>query len=88
MALRRRLDRVAARRATIGLPHVPFRVCEGRSAMRFLLGLLLGIALGVAVGLVLAPQPGSETRKALREQLQKSGEGGEEDDASSDGETG
>ncbi|HET8944525.1 MAG TPA: YtxH domain-containing protein [Dehalococcoidia bacterium] len=42
--------------------------------MRFLLGLLLGIALGVAVGLVLAPQPGSETRKALREQLQKSGE--------------
>ena len=34
--------------------------------MRFLLGLLLGIALGVAVGLVLAPQPGSETRKALR----------------------
>ncbi len=39
--------------------------------MRFLLGLLLGIALGVAVGLVLAPQPGSETRKALREQLQK-----------------
>lgn len=39
--------------------------------MRFLLGLFLGIALGVAVGLVLAPQPGSETRKALREQLQK-----------------
>jgi len=46
--------------------------------MRFLLGLLLGIALGVAVGLVLAPQPGSETRKALREQLQKSGDEDEE----------
>jgi len=39
--------------------------------MRFILGLFLGIALGVAVGLILAPQPGSETRKALREQLQK-----------------
>lgn len=42
--------------------------------MRFVLGLLLGIALGVAAGLILAPQPGSETRKALREQLQKSRE--------------
>jgi len=49
--------------------------------MRFLLGLLLGIALGVAVGLVLAPQPGSETRKALREQLQKSD--GEEEEVDS-----
>jgi gas vesicle protein len=49
--------------------------------MRFLLGLLLGIALGVAVGLVLAPQPGSETRKALREQLKKSGEEEEEVDS-------
>jgi gas vesicle protein len=37
--------------------------------------------LGVAVGLVLAPQPGSETRKALREQLgqQKAAEDAEEE---------
>lgn len=58
--------------------------------MRFLLGLLLGIALGVAVGLVLAPQPGSETRKALREQLQKAsaGEEGEEEPPPSEPEPG
>ena len=49
--------------------------------MRFILGLLLGAALGVAVGLVLAPQPGSETRKALREQLQKSTDEAEEPEA-------
>jgi gas vesicle protein len=56
-----------------------------RSAMRFLLGLLLGAALGVAVGLVLAPQPGSETRKALREQLQRSPGEGEEDEPEAEG---
>lgn len=56
--------------------------------MRFLLGLLLGVALGVAVGLVLAPQPGSETRKALREQLQKSGDDSDESSPVGDGEAG
>ncbi len=54
--------------------------------MRFLLGLLLGIALGVAVGLVLAPQPGSETRKALREQLQKSNDDSDETEVGTGGE--
>lgn len=39
--------------------------------MRFLLGILLGIALGIAVGLIVAPQPGSETRRALQERMQK-----------------
>ena len=34
--------------------------------MRFVLGLLLGVSLGISVGLIVAPQPGSETRKALR----------------------
>jgi gas vesicle protein len=54
--------------------------------MRFLLGLLLGAALGVAVGLVLAPQPGSETRKALREQLQRNpAEDEEEEQAEAEG---
>jgi gas vesicle protein len=39
--------------------------------MRFLLGILLGIALGIAVGLIVAPQSGSETRRALQERMQK-----------------
>ena len=39
--------------------------------MRFLLGILLGIALGIAIGLIVAPQPGSETRRALQERMQK-----------------
>jgi gas vesicle protein len=39
--------------------------------MRFLLGLLLGVALGVSVGLIVAPQPGSETRKALQERMRR-----------------
>lgn len=39
--------------------------------MRFLLGLILGIALGVSLGLLVAPQPGSETRRVLRERVQR-----------------
>ena len=35
--------------------------------MRFLIGVVLGIALGAAVGLLVAPQPGSETRRVIRE---------------------
>jgi len=46
--------------------------------MRFLLGLILGIALGVSLGLLVAPQPGSETRRALRERVQQRGEEEEE----------
>ena len=46
--------------------------------MRFLLGLILGIALGVSVGLLVAPQPGIETRRVLRERVQRSGEEEEE----------
>lgn len=42
--------------------------------MRFILGLVLGIALGVSLGLLVAPQPGSETRRALRERVQRRGE--------------
>ena len=47
--------------------------------MRFLLGLILGAALGVSLGLLAAPQPGSETRKALRERVQRHGEEEEEE---------
>ena len=47
--------------------------------MRFLLGLLLGIALGVSVGLLVAPQPGSETRRVLRQRVRPRGEEAEED---------
>ena len=39
--------------------------------MRFLLGLILGVALGVSLGLLVATQPGSETRRALRERVQR-----------------
>lgn len=46
--------------------------------MRFLLGLILGIALGVSLGLLVAPQPGSETRRALRDRVQRRGEDDEE----------
>ena len=42
--------------------------------MRFLIGLLVGIAMGAAVGLLVAPQPGSETRRALRERVRRAGE--------------
>jgi gas vesicle protein len=47
--------------------------------MRFLLGIVLGIALGAAVGLLVAPQPGSETRRVLRERVRGSGEELDED---------
>ena len=48
--------------------------------MRFVLGLLMGVALGISVGLIVAPQPGSETRKALQERMQKAARpSGEED---------
>jgi len=46
--------------------------------MRFLIGLLLGIAMGAAVGLLVAPQPGSETRRALRESVRRGSEGMDE----------
>jgi gas vesicle protein len=39
--------------------------------MRFLLGVTIGVALGAALGLLVAPQPGSETRKALRDRVRK-----------------
>jgi gas vesicle protein len=39
--------------------------------MRFILGLLLGVGLGVSLGLLVAPQPGSETRRALRDRMQQ-----------------
>ena len=39
--------------------------------MRFLLGLILGVALGISLGLLVATQPGSETRRALRERVQR-----------------
>jgi gas vesicle protein len=42
--------------------------------MRFILGLLLGIVLGVSVGLLVAPQPGSETRRVLRDRVRRQGE--------------
>jgi gas vesicle protein len=39
--------------------------------MRFLLGVAIGIGLGAAVGLLVAPQPGSETRRVIRERINK-----------------
>jgi gas vesicle protein len=39
--------------------------------MRFILGLILGVALGVSLGLLVATQPGTETRRALRERVQR-----------------
>jgi gas vesicle protein len=44
--------------------------------MRFLIGVILGIALGAAVGLLVAPQPGSETRRVIRERVRRSAEEG------------
>jgi gas vesicle protein len=43
--------------------------------MRFLIGVALGIGLGAAVGLLVAPQPGSETRRVIRQRVR----GGAED---------
>jgi len=42
--------------------------------MRFILGLLLGIMLGASLGLLLAPQPGNQTREALRGRLRRKAE--------------
>jgi len=47
-------------------------------AISFTLLFILGITLGVSLGLLVAPQPGSETRKALRERMQRQGEEEEE----------
>ncbi|MBI1885784.1 MAG: YtxH domain-containing protein [Chloroflexi bacterium] len=47
--------------------------------MRFIVGLLLGVMLGATFGLLLAPQPGSETRKALRDRIRRRGEAVEEE---------
>jgi gas vesicle protein len=47
--------------------------------MRFLIGLILGVAMGAAVGLLVAPQPGSETRRVLRERVRRAGEEMEDD---------
>lgn len=47
--------------------------------MRFLIGIALGIALGAAVGLLVAPQPGSETRRVLRERVRRGGDELEEE---------
>lgn len=47
--------------------------------MRFLIGVVLGVALGAAVGLLVAPQPGSETRRVLRDRVRRSGEEMEDD---------
>jgi len=46
--------------------------------MRFLFGLVLGLILGISVGLLMAPQPGSETRRVLQQRVRRHGEEGEE----------
>ncbi|MDO8616060.1 MAG: YtxH domain-containing protein [Dehalococcoidia bacterium] len=48
--------------------------------MRFILGLLFGIALGVSLGLLVAPQPGSETRRALQKRVRRTAEEAEQED--------
>lgn len=48
--------------------------------MRFILGILFGIGLGVSLGLLIAPQPGSETRRALQERVQRGHEEDEQED--------
>lgn len=47
--------------------------------MRFLLGLLIGAGLGVSIGLIVAPQPGSETRRALQKRMHRAGDDREDD---------
>ena len=73
------------RLASIGLADYPdppeqtvFSSGRRRSVMRFILGLILGIALGVSLGLLVAPQPGSETRRVLHDRLQRHHEEEEE----------
>ncbi|MFQ6019501.1 MAG: YtxH domain-containing protein [Dehalococcoidia bacterium] len=46
--------------------------------MRFVLGFLIGMMLGASVGMLLAPQPGAEIRKALRERCRRGSQGEEE----------
>lgn len=46
--------------------------------MRFLLGLVLGMVLGVSLGLLVAPQPGSETRRFLQERVRRNQEESED----------
>jgi len=48
--------------------------------MRFILGLLIGAAVGVSIGLFVAPQPGSETRRALSERMRQAAEEPEDND--------
>ncbi len=39
--------------------------------MRFILGLLFGMGVGISLGLLVAPKPGSETRRNLRQKVQR-----------------
>lgn len=39
--------------------------------MRFILGFLLGVLIGASIALALAPQPGTETRQKVWEQLKE-----------------
>ena len=48
--------------------------------MRFILGLLVGVVLGVSLGLLVAPQSGSETRRALQARVRRNMEEGEEEE--------
>jgi hypothetical protein len=66
------------RRVVASTRGTPLVLPHRRWLMRFVLGLLLGIALGVSVGLIVAPQPGSETRKALQGHMRRTAEEAEE----------
>jgi gas vesicle protein len=46
--------------------------------MRFVFGLVLGMVLGVSLGLLVAPQPGSETRRRLQERVRRNHEQSED----------
>jgi len=48
------------------------------TATKFLFGFLAGTLTGVSLGLLLAPEKGSETRKALRDRFDKCSEKGKE----------
>lgn len=45
--------------------------------MRFMLGFLIGFMLGASLALALAPQPGTETRQRLWEQVKERARRGE-----------